>query len=192
MKELGPLRYFLGLEVNSTSTGIFLHHYRYIQEIITLAGLHDGRYVDTPLELNVKYHRDESDFLPDPSLYRRLVGSLNYLTITRFDISFVVQQVSQFMVVAHRIVHYLQGTSTRRLLFPVDSPIHFVAYSDADWAGNSDTQRSISGGCMFIGTSLVSWKSKKHDWVSKSSTKSEYRAMSSACSKDCWVSGTVG
>jgi hypothetical protein len=91
MKDLGPLQYFLGLEVHSTTTGIFLHQYKYIQELIALAGLQKGRSVDTPLEVNVKYRRDEGDFLSNPSLYRQLVGSLNYLTITRPDISFVVQ-----------------------------------------------------------------------------------------------------
>ena len=199
MKDLGPLSYFLGLEVNSTVAGIFLNQHKYIREIITLAGLQDGRSVDTPLEVNVKYRRDEGEFLPDPSLYRRLVGSLNYLTITRPDISFVVQQVSQFMQAPRHlhlagvrcIVRYLQGTPTRGLFFPVDSPIHLVAYSDVDWAGCSDTRRSITGWCMFIGNSLVSWKSKKQDRVLKSSTKSEYRAMSSACSEIVWLRGLL-
>ncbi|XP_071921654.1 uncharacterized protein [Coffea arabica] len=191
MKDLGPLQYFLGLEVRSTSAGIFLHKHKYIQELIALAGLQDGRSVDIPLEVNVKYRHDEGAFLSDPSLYGQLVGSLNYLTITRPDISFAVQQVSQFMqalrhlhlAAVRRIVRYLKGTSARGLFFQVDSPIRLVAYSDADWAGCSDTRRSITGWCMFIGNSLVSWKSKKQDRVSKSSTESEYRAMSSAYSE---------
>ena len=156
--------------------------------------------MNTPLEVNVKYRRDEGDFLSDPSLYRQLVRSLNYLTITRPDISFVVQQVSQFMqapthlhlAVVHRIVRYLHGTSARGLFFPQDSPIRLVAYSDADWAGCSDTRRSITGWCMFLGNSLVSWKSKKQDRVSKSSTESKYRVMSSACSEIIWLQGLLG
>lgn len=90
MKYLGHLQYFLGLEVQSTLVGIFLHRHRYIKELIALAGLQDGRSVDTPLEVNAKYYHDKGDFLSDPSLYRQLVGSLNYLTITQPDISFVV------------------------------------------------------------------------------------------------------
>jgi hypothetical protein len=74
----------------------------------------------------------------------------------------------------------------------VDSPIRLVAYSDADWAGCSDTRRSITGWCMFLGNSLVSWKSKKQDQVSKSSTESEYRAMSSTCSEIIWLRGLLG
>ena len=147
MKDLGHLQYFLGLEVHSTTIGIFLHQHKYIQELIALAGLQEGRSVDTPLEVNVKYHRDEGDFLSNPSLYRQLVGILNYLTITRLYISFFVQQVSQFMqapthlhlVVVRRIVRYLHDTSSRGLFFPVDSPICLVAYSDADWADCFDT-----------------------------------------------------
>jgi hypothetical protein len=200
MKDLGPLQYVLGLKVHSTTTGIFLHQHKYIQELIALAGLQEGRSVDTPLEVNVKYRRDEGDFLSNPSLYRQLVGSLNYLTITRPDISFVVQQVSQFMqapthlhlATVRHIVRYLHGTSARGLFFPVDSPICLVAYSDADWAGCSDTHCSITGWCMFLGNSLVSWKSKKQDRVSKSSTESEYRAMSSACSEIIWLRGLLG
>jgi len=77
--------------VHSTTTSIFLHQHKYTQELIALVGLQEGRSVDTPLEVNVKYRRDEGDFLSDPSLYRQLVKSLNYLTITRPDISFAIQ-----------------------------------------------------------------------------------------------------
>lgn len=200
MKDLGPLQYFLGLEVQSTDTALFLYQHKYTRDLISLAGLQDGRSVDTPLEVNVKYRRDDGDFLSDPSLYRRLVGSLNYLTITRPDISFAVQQVSQFMkapthihlAVVRRIIRYLQGTSDKGLFFPVGTSIRLDAYSDADWAGCSDTRRSITGWCMFLGDSLVSWKSKKQQRISKSSTESEYRAMSSACSEIIWLRGLLG
>lgn len=152
------------------------------------------------MEVNVKYSRDIGDPLPDPSIYRQVVGRLNYLTITRPDISFAVQQVSQFMqtpthlhlTAVHRIIRYLQGTSSRGLFFSADSPIRLVAYSDADWDGCPDTRRSVTGWCMFIGNSLISWKSKKQDRVSKSSTESEYRAMSSACSEILWLRGLLG
>ncbi|XP_042460477.1 uncharacterized mitochondrial protein AtMg00810-like [Zingiber officinale] len=200
MKDLGSLHYFLGLEVHSTPAGIFLHQHKYLQGIVTLAGLQDGRSVDHPLEVNVKYCRDEGDFLPDPSLYRQLVGSLNYLTITRPDIAFSVQQVSQFLqtpihfhlAAVRRIIRYLHDTSSRGLFFSTGSPIRLVAYSDVDWVGCSDTRRSVIGWCMFLGTSLIAWKSKKQDRVSKSSTESEYRAMSSACSEIVWLRGLLG
>ncbi|XP_060185890.1 uncharacterized protein LOC132615322 [Lycium barbarum] len=94
MKDLGTLTYFLGLEVHYDSLGVFLNQHKYAKDFIALAGLQESFSMDTLLELNVKYHRDEEDLLPDPTLFWQLVGSLNYLTITRPDISFVVQQVS--------------------------------------------------------------------------------------------------
>ena len=91
MKDLGPLTYFLGLEVHTESSGIFLNQHKYTQDLIALAGLQDSSSVDTPMEVNTKYRQEEGDLLSDPTMYRQLVGSLNYLTITRLDISFAVQ-----------------------------------------------------------------------------------------------------
>nr|XP_027187015.1 uncharacterized protein LOC113784927 [Cicer arietinum] len=189
MKDLDNLHHFLGLEVHYTSKGIFLHQHKYAIDLISMAGLQSANPVDTPLEVNVKYHRDEGDLLIDPLLYRQLVGSLNYLTITRPNISFAVQQVSQFMhsprhlhlAVVRRIIRYLKGASHRGLFFSTGTPPTLIAYSDADWAGCPDTQRSVTGWCMFLGSSLISWKSKKQSRVSKSSIESEYRSMSTAC-----------
>ena len=98
MKDLRQLTYFLGLEVHHRASGIFMNQHKYIQDLITLAGLKDTAFVETPMEINVKYRKDEGDLLDDPTLYRRLVGSLIYLTTTRSDISYVVHQVNQFMI----------------------------------------------------------------------------------------------
>ncbi|XP_068639303.1 uncharacterized mitochondrial protein AtMg00810-like [Aristolochia californica] len=97
MKDLGQLRYFLGMEVHHTPRGIFLNQHKYIQDLITLTGLEDTSSVPTPMEVNVKYRKDEGTLIDDPTIYRRLVGSLIYLTTTRLDISYVVHKVSQFM-----------------------------------------------------------------------------------------------
>ena len=199
MKNLGTLTYFLGLEVHRDSSGVFLNQHKYTQDLISLAGLQDSYSVDTPLKLNVKYRREEGDLLPDPTIFRQLVGSLNYLTITRPNISFTVQQVSQFMqaprhfhlVAICHIIQYLRGTSNHGLFFPCGSPIRLNAFSDSDWAGYSDTRHSVTGWCMFLEESLISWKSKKQDRMSKSSTEAEYRAMSTACSEIVWLRGLL-
>ena len=195
MKDLGQLTYFLGLEVHYRSHGLFVNQHKYIQDLITLAGLEDTSSVDTPMEVNVKYRKDEGDLLEEPTLYRRLVGSLIYLTTTRPDISYVVHQVNQFMssprhlhlAAVRRIIRYLRGSPSRGLFFPTDTSLQLVAYSDADWAGCLDTRRSTIGWCMFLGDALISWRSKKQDRVSKSSTEAEYRAMSTACSEIVWL-----
>ncbi|XP_068644856.1 uncharacterized mitochondrial protein AtMg00810-like [Aristolochia californica] len=191
MKDLGQLTYYLGLEVLNTPKSIFLNQHKYIQDLITLAGLEDTSSVATPMEINVNYRKDEGTLLDDPTIYRRLVGSLIYLTITRPNISYVVHQVSQFMssprylhlAAVRRIIHYLRGSPARGLFFPTGSALRLVAYNDADWAECPDTHRSTVGWCMFLGDALISWKCKKQDWVSKSSNEAEYHTMFTACSE---------
>ena len=90
IKDLGQLTYFLGLEVHYRSHGLFVNQHKYIQNLITLDGLEDTSSVDTPMEVNVKYRKDEGDLLDEPTLYRRLVRSLIYLTTTQPDIPYVV------------------------------------------------------------------------------------------------------
>ena len=162
MKHLGHLQYFLGLEVQTTLEGTYLHQHKYTQEVITLAGLQDGNSVLTPLEVNLILQREKGELLSNPSFYKQLVGSLNYLAITRLDISFVVQQVSQFMQAPHHIhlaivrliICYLKGTSQRGLFFPVGSSLLLASYSDVGWAGCVDTRRSDTGWCTFLENAL--------------------------------------
>ncbi|XP_014517174.1 uncharacterized protein LOC106774644 [Vigna radiata var. radiata] len=199
MKELGHLNYFLGLEVHYHLEGTFVNQHKYIQDLVQLAGLTNATPVDTPMEVNVKYRQHEGELLDDPTQYRKLVGSLIYVTITRPDISYVVHTVSKFMQsprhfhfsAVQRIIKYLLGTSSRGLFFPGNSSLQLQAYSDADWAGCPDTRRSTTGWCMFLGNAPISWKCKKQHSVSKSSTEAEYRAMSAACSEITWLRGLL-
>jgi len=195
MKDLDPLTYFLGLEIHAGSHGIFLSKQKYAMDLVTAVGLQNSPPLDTPMEINLKLRKDEGDLLSNLAAYRTLVGSLIYLTNTRPDISYAVQQVSQFMAsprhlhmaAVKRIIRYVHGTIRRGLCYPAGTSLDLIAYSDADYVGCSDTRRSTTGWCMFLGPALISWKSKKQDRVSKSSTESEYRAMSQACSEIIWL-----
>ncbi|XXG41548.1 hypothetical protein AAC387_Pa01g1988 [Persea americana] len=105
-----------------------------------MAGLQHSTPGDTPLEVNVKLSQDTSDLLPDAMLYRRLVGSLVYLTITQLDISYAINLVSQFttrrlhlhLAAIQRIVPYILGTLACGLFFTVGNSMSLIAYSDAD------------------------------------------------------------
>lgn len=82
MKNLGLLLYFIGLEVHTDPSDVFLTQHKYTQDLILLADVQDSSSIDTPMEVNIKYLYEEGDFLFDPTMYHQLVGSLNYLTIT--------------------------------------------------------------------------------------------------------------
>ncbi len=193
-KDLGSLRYFLGIEVARSKMGINLSQRKYVLDLLEETGLLGAKSVDSPMEPNVKLDAEKGEYLGDPSRYRRLVGKLNYLTVTRPDISFATSVVSQFMEsprTGHwdaviRILRYLKGTPGRGLLYRNYGHIQIQGYTDADWAGSYD-RRSTSGYCVFMGGNLVSWKSKKQTVVARSSAESEYRAMAYATCELVWL-----
>ncbi|GJY23898.1 uncharacterized mitochondrial protein-like protein [Tanacetum coccineum] len=105
--------------------------------------------------------------------------------MTRPDISYAVQHLSQFvlapkdvhMQVAMHLIRYLKGTVSKALFYPIQPHLQFTGFRDVDWASCLMTRRSLTGYCIFLGHSLVSWKTKKQPTVSRSSTEAEYRAM---------------
>uniref|UniRef100_A0ACD5UZC4 Uncharacterized protein n=1 Tax=Avena sativa TaxID=4498 RepID=A0ACD5UZC4_AVESA len=182
MTDLGPLRYFLGIEVSSTSDGFYISREKYIQDLLAHAALGDEHTIETPMELNVKLQLTDGDPLSDPTGYRHLVGSLVYLAVTRPDISYPVHILSQFVsapTTVHyshllRVLRYLRGMITRRLFFPRSIPLQLQCYSDATWASESSDCCSLFACCVFLGGSLIAWKTKKQTAVSRSSVEAEF------------------
>lgn len=195
MSDLGALRYFLGIEVSSTSDGFFISQEKYIQDLLARAGLTDERTVETPMELNVHLRASVGEPLSDPTRYRHLVGSLVYLAVTCPDISYPVHVLSQFVSApthvhySHllRVLRYLRGTVSRRLFFPRSSSLQLRAYSDATWASDPSDRRSLSAYCVFLGGSLIAWKTKKQVAVSRSSAEAELRAMALLTAEVTWL-----
>ncbi|KAL2242036.1 uncharacterized protein LOC110011717 [Sesamum indicum] len=156
----------------------------------------NAKPVPTPLPVGLKLVLDDGHVLPDPGRFRRLVGCLLYLGFTRPDISFAVQQLSQFLQAPRRspwdatlhILSYLKGTPTIGLFFSFASSTQFTAYSDASWASSLDSHCSIIGFRVFLGSSLISWKTRKQGTISRSSAKAEYRSMESIVYELLWIS----
>lgn len=130
-----------------------------------------------PMEQQPRLTSDDDQVLHNPTKYRRLVGRLIYLTVTRPDIVCAVRTLSQFMGeprLLHwnatlRLLRYIKSTPGQGLLLPSINSLELKAYCDSDWAGCCMTRCSISGYCIFLGSSLISWKSKKQVNVSRSS-----------------------
>ena len=168
---------------------------KYALDILEETNMLECKPVDTPMDPNVKLVPGQGEPLRDPGRYRRLVVKLNYLTITRPDISFPVSVVSQFLQspcdnhwdVVISILRYIKGTLGQGMLYEDRGYTQIVGYTDANWAGSPSDRRSTSGYCVFIGDNLISWKSKKQDVVARSSAEAEYRAMALATCELIWL-----
>ncbi|KAG7594092.1 Integrase catalytic core [Arabidopsis thaliana x Arabidopsis arenosa] len=197
IKDLGELKYFLGIEVCRSPEGLFLSQRKYTLDLLHETGSMDAKPAKTPLEEGYKVDRkgEHDEKFQDAPLYRKLVGKLIYLTNTRPDICFAVNQVSQHMqapTVYHwsmveRILRYLKGTSGQGIWMGKNSNTEIVGYCDADYAGDRMDRRSTTGYCTFIGGNLVTWKTKKQKVVSCSSAESEYRAMKQLTNELTWL-----
>ncbi|RVW27700.1 Retrovirus-related Pol polyprotein from transposon RE2 [Vitis vinifera] len=179
----------------SDQEGMVMSQRKYVLDILEETGILECKPVDTPMDPNVKLVPGQGEPLRDPRRYRRLVSKLNYLTITRPNISFPVSVVSQFLQspcdnhwdAVIRILRYIKGTPGQGMLYEDRGHTQIVGYTDADWAGSPSDRRSTSGYCVFIGGNLISWKSKKQDVVAKSSAETEYRAMALATCELIWL-----
>ncbi|CAA7017709.1 unnamed protein product [Microthlaspi erraticum] len=195
LKDHGPLSYFLGIEATRTAAGLHLMQRKYVIDLLTKTKMLDATPVSTPMATHPKLSLNSGMVLQNPSEYRMVVGSLQYLAFTRPDVAFAVNKLSQFMhaptdehwKAAKRVLRYLAGTTSHGIFFRANSPLTLHAYSDADWAGDVDDYVSTNAYIVYLGTTPISWSSKKQRGVARSSTEAEYRAVANTAAELRWV-----
>lgn len=195
IKDLGNLKYFLGMEIARSRKGISVSQRKYVLDLLKETGMLGCKPVDTPMDPTIKLGAKENCAPVDKGRYQRLVGKLIYLSHTRPDIGFAVSMVSQFMnnpneehmEAVYRILRYLKLTPGRGLFFEKNQRRDIEVFSDADWAGSVQDRRSTSGYCTFVWGNLVTWRSKKQSVVSRSSAEAEFRAMAHGICEGIWL-----
>ena len=195
MKYLGILSNFLGMEVTYSEDNICLSQQRYVLNISTEIGFLDCKPALTPIDPNSKLSLNEGDPKTDQGEYQRLVGKLICLAITRPDISYTVNVLSQVihdprmshLQIAHRVLRYLKGTIGYGIKFTKRNSLSINVYRNSDFANSRIDRKSITCMCTFLGNNLVSWKSKKQKYVSLSSAESELIALETGVKEPLWI-----
>jgi hypothetical protein len=183
LKDLGTLNFFLGIEAVCDSTG-----------------MSECKSCPTPMTAGKSLSANDGESLTHPTMYRSVIGALQYLTHKRPDISFAVNNLSQFLQNAttthwnsvKRILCYLRGTTDLGLHIRYSERLYLQGYSNADWASSPDDRRSVGDYCVYLGDTLIAWSSKKQVQVARSSTESEYRALAQVAAEISWIQALLG
>ncbi|XP_062104247.1 uncharacterized mitochondrial protein AtMg00810-like [Humulus lupulus] len=194
VKDLGALRYFLGMEFARSKRGISVSQRKYTLDLLKEPGMLGSKPNKTPIELGDKRRMFEGSPV-DKGRYQQLAGKLIYLSHTRPDIAFMVSLVSQYMHnpcqghlnVVYRIMRYLKQKPGKCLFFKKTNERKIEVFTNADWAGSVDDRKSTPGYCMIVWGNVVTLRSKKQTVVARSSAKAEYRAMAHGVCEAIWI-----
>ncbi|KAH9725758.1 retrovirus-related pol polyprotein from transposon RE2 [Citrus sinensis] len=199
LKDLGKLSYFLGIEVSYAADNIYLSQRKYIRDLLSKADMLECKGCDTPMVTGVKLQKEAKghlgQYVEDPTGYRSLVGGLQYLVLTRPEIAYAVHKLSQYVsaptlqhiLACKRVLRYLKETEDFGLKFSTEGEMKLSGYTDADWACDIDDRKSTRAYCIYLGSNLISWSSKKQSVVARSNAESEYRALAAASAEISWI-----
>jgi hypothetical protein len=199
MSMMGELQFFLGLQIKQSKKGTFVHQAKYTKDIVRKFKMEDSKAIAMPMSTTTTLDTDEEGEHVDQKEYRSMIGSLLYLTATRPDIQFLVCLCACFQAsprnshrqAVKRIFRYLRHTPDFSLWYSVSSSLALHGFSDANFAGCRLDRKSTSGTCQLLGSSLVSWSSRKQSSVAQFTTEAEYVATASCCSQLLWITYTV-
>jgi hypothetical protein len=190
MSMMGELTFFLGLQIKQTREGTFMHQGKYTKDLLRKFDMGEAKPLLTPMSTTTALDEDKGGEAMDQKEYQSMIRSLLYLTATRPDIQFTVCLCARFQSsprTSHcqaikRIMRYLRFTPKFGLWFSASSSLSLYGYSDADYAGYRVERKSTTRTCQFLGSSLVSWSSRKQSTVAPSTIEAEYVAGAACCS----------
>jgi hypothetical protein len=199
MSMMGELQFFLGIQIKQSKEGTFVHQAKYTKDIVRKFKMEVSKAMTTPMITTTTLDADEEGEHVDQKQYRSIIGSLLYLTATRVDIQFSVCLCACFQApprtshrqAVKRIFRYLHHTPDFGLWYSASFSLALHGFSDTDFAGCRLDRKSTSGTCQFLGSSLVSWSSRKQSSVAQSTTEAEYVAAASCCSQLLWITDTM-
>ena len=195
MIDLGLMRYFLGIEVHRSKTGIFISQSKYAHEILKRFNMVNSKAAPTPSITGLKLRKEDRGSNVDPILFKSMVGSLMYLTTTRPNIMHGVNLISRFMKTpkeshwkaGKRILRHVNGTIDFGINYSTLEDFKLIGYTDNDCGRNIDDRKITSGYTFHLGTCMVSWASRKKPIVTLSSTEAEYVTSTSATCQAVWM-----
>lgn len=199
VKDHEELHYFFGIEAKRSQNGLLLSQRRYILNLLERTNMTGAKPVSTPIATSPKFSLRSGTSLSDPTQYRQVVGSLQYLAFARPDLSFAVNRMSQFMhapttdhwSAVKCTLRYLAGTTDYGIFLQRGNSHILHAFSDADWTGDADDYVSTNGYVVYIGQHPISWSAKKQKTIARSSTEAEYRSVANTSSELKWISSLL-
>ena len=195
MTDLGKMKYFLGVEVLQNPEGIYISQRKYEKDVLERFRMKKSNSVKNPIVPSVRLMKDEEGSKVNDIMYKQLVGSLMYLTVTRPNLMYVMSLISRFMAspiklhlqATKRVLRYLKGTVDLGVFYKNEGNGELMAYTDSDYARDVDDRKSTSGYVFLLNEGVVSWSLKKQPVVALSTTEAELVAAAFCACQGVWM-----
>ena len=196
MTDFGLLHSYLGIQVMQEEDGIKMCQTRYAIRILDMFNMTDCNASKTPMECRLKLDRNGEGLEVESTYFRRIIGCLRYLTLTRPDLVYSVSYLSRFMskpysnhmTAAKRILRYVKGTINFGLKYKSGEESELIGYCDSDYAGDLDDRKTTSGFIFFLGNNPVAWNCSKQKVIALSSCEAEYISSTMSVCQGIWIS----